>query len=48
MEFGKVILFEMSHYTIYTDVDNLIILTGSLVLQSLLVVRILFNSHLSD
>jgi len=43
MEFGTVILFETSHYTIYTDVNHLIILTGSLLLQGLLAVRLLFS-----
>jgi len=45
MEFGKVILFEIGNYTIYTEVWNFIILTSSLLLQGMLVVRILFSDQ---
>jgi len=44
MEFGKIILVEMSNYTIYIDVENFIMLTGSLLLQGLLVIRLIFES----
>jgi hypothetical protein len=48
MEFGKFILFETSYYTIYTDLNHLIILTGSLLLQGLLAARLLVNHQPSQ